>query len=247
MLKNKCIWLIGASEGIGRALASQLAAQGAKLIISSRNQERLQSLLSDIGSDIHHAVACDVTQIGSVENAWKEIAPRGIDMVIYNAGNYEPMSADKMDLNNALQMINTNLTGVFHILHKVIPAFVTAKRGQIVLVGSVAGYRGLPRSIGYGASKAGLINLAETLRCDLFQHNIHVQIVNPGFVATRLTEKNSFAMPGIISPEKAARYMVEGIQKNTFEIRFPWAFTTLLKVMRLLPDRWYFSIANRLG
>lgn len=239
-MKDKRIWLIGASEGIGRAVAQQLAAAGAVLTVSARQADRLAALVAELPGQ-HHAVACDVTDAASVGAAWLAVqANGGVDMLIYNAGTYDPMSADQFDLARAEQMVRVNFGGALLVLAGVLPYFVAKKSGHIALVGSVAGFRGLPGAIGYGASKAALIHLAENLKCDLRQFGIKVQIINPGFVATRLTAKNDFKMPGLIDADTAARAMVRGLSGNRFEIRFPFLFTTGLKLLSLLPDWLYF-------
>lgn len=239
---GKTIWLVGASEGIGRELAIQLAQQGARLIISARNADRLDSLLPELSGDHHLAVACDVSHPDSIANAWAAIAPQAIDMVIYNAGTYDPMPADQMDLAKIQMMVDVNLNGALRVLSHVIPYFTARQFGHIALVGSIAGYRGLPGAMGYSLSKAALINLAECLRCDLQKYHIGIQIINPGFVKTRLTDKNDFPMMNVITPELAARRIVRDLARKKFEIRFPWALTTLFKFFRLLPNTLYFGV-----
>jgi short-subunit dehydrogenase len=167
------------------------------------------------------------------------------DMVIYNAGAYDPMPATAFDLARVEQMIDVNLMGAVRVLHQIVED-MQATRGTIALVGSVAGYRGLPKAMGYGLSKAALIHLAENLRQDAGKDGLRVQIINPGFVKTRLTEKNEFAMPCCITAEEAARYMVRGLEKGIYEIHFPKRFTLLLKLLGLLPARLYFWICDKI-
>lgn len=240
---NKNIWLVGASEGIGRELALQLAKAGARMVVSARNEARLHALVAEMGQG-HLAAPCDVTSETSVRTAWAQIGTTigQIDLLIYNAGTYEPMAADAMQLDAIEQMIDINLRGAYRVLDCTIPAFVEAKTGQIVLVASIAGYAGLPAAMGYSASKAGLISLAETLECDLSRHGIRTQIICPGFVRTRLTEKNDFAMKSVIEVDDAARRMVRGIAGNRFEIRFPWGFSSTLKLLKWMPYWLYFSL-----
>jgi short-subunit dehydrogenase len=245
MLSGKTVWLVGASEGIGRELAIQLAQTGARLIISARNAERLNSLISELTGDGHLAVSCDVTSLDSISSAWQMIGPRQIDMLIYNAGAYEPMSADNMDLPQIENIIDINLHGALRVLSHVVPSFVARRAGHIALVGSIAGYRGLPGAMGYSLSKAALITLAECLRCDLGKYGIGIQIINPGFVKTRLTDKNDFQMINIITPQLAARRIVRDLGRAKFEIRFPWVLTTLFKFFRQLPYGWYFKIMSK--
>ena len=242
MLNGKTVWLIGASEGIGRALALQLAAAGAKVIVSARNVERLQTLVGEMAGTGHRAIPCDVTQPDNIAAAWQTIGAGILDMVIYNTGTYEPMSTDKMYLPQVEKMMDTNLHGALRVLSHVIPDFTARQAGHVALVGSIAGYRGLPGAMGYSLSKAAIISLAESLRCDLSRYHIGVQVINPGFVKTRLTDKNDFAMMNVITPELAAHRIMRDLGKRKFEIRFPWAFTTLFKVIRLLPYDLYFNL-----
>ncbi len=240
--KGQTIWLVGASEGIGRALALQLADAGATLFLSARNRERLQSLLANLPGQGHVIVACDVTQAAHVAAAWAGIAPHNPDMVIYNTGTYEPLAADQFDLARVTTMVDTNLHGALRVLSHVIPFFTMRRGGRIILTGSIAGYRGLPGALGYSLSKAAIINLAESLKCDLQRYNIGVQLINPSFVKTRLTDKNDFKMMSVITPEAAARHIICQLNTRVFEIRFPWAIATLFGFFRLIPASIYFKI-----
>lgn len=247
--KNKRVWLVGASEGIGRCLAKKLAKSGASLLLSARNEDRLRSLLQEIDGQQHLILPLDATKKESIEKVWNEIQSLNAvpDIFIYNSGYYEPMSAVNFDFDIIKKMLDINLYGAFMTLAKIIPAFIQNHKGHIILVGSIAGYVGLPRSIGYGASKAGIINLAESLHCDLNNQGIRVQVVNPGFVETRLTDKNTFDMPFIITADKAANYIFKGLSSSSFEIRFPWFFSTLLKILRFFPYRLYFFLLQSLS
>ena len=245
--KGKRIWIVGASEGIGRALAIKLAAAEAILVLSARNKERLVNLLKDLEGHHHQVVPLDVTEQKSVDDAWKEMKSHhpALDMLIYNSGSYEPMSAVDFEIESIKKILDVNLYGAFTVLSKVVPSFVHQRKGHVVLVGSLAGYIGLPNSMGYAASKAGVINLAEGLCCDLHAHGIKVQVVNPGFVKTRLTDKNAFSMPFLVSVEDAAKHIFKGMQSSSFEIRFPWFFSTIMKALRLLPYRVYFYLLHK--
>lgn len=246
MLQGKRIWLIGASEGIGRALAVQLSAHGAALALSARNQTRLEEVGAQCMGTPPVLAPCDVTDVTSVQSAWEVIAASwGVpDIVIYNAGTYEPMPAQRFNLHDVEGMVDVNFRGALRVLAHVIPAFIAKERGHIALVGSVAGYRGLPDAMGYGASKAAIIHLAENLRCDLAPYGIKTQIINPGFVRTRLTDKNTFAMPEIISVEQAAGYIVSGLQSKRFEISFPPLFATVMKMLKIIPAGLYFKLVG---
>ena len=239
-LVGKSVWLVGASEGIGRSVALKLKAEGAKIIISARNIERLETLAEELGSSCH-VVPIDVSDNTSVSEAFEKLSTLygTPDKVIYNAGYYHPMGAKDFDLTETEAMLDVNFRGACRVLAAIIPAFLKRKSGHIILVGSLAGYRGLPNAIGYGASKAALIHLAENLVCDLTKFGIRTQLISPGFVKTRLTDKNNFSMPSMISPDAAAAIIVKGIQKNVFEVRFPWLFSTGFKIIGLFPFALY--------
>ncbi|KPA19892.1 putative oxidoreductase [Shimia sp. SK013] len=231
-ISGKTYWLVGASEGLGRALARALAAEGAHLVLSARNVDRLDSLSADIpGSRV---LAMDVTDAASVSNAIAAVGD--IDGVIYNAGAYDPMNASEWDAEAALKMCDVNFLGAMRILGQIIPTFLNAGKGDVTLIGSLAAYRGLPNSIGYGASKAALRSVAETMRHDLAGSGIVVRLVNPGFIDTRLTQKNTFKMPMLMSPEKAAARVVGAMRKRRFRTDFPAPFSWLLRLYSVLPD-----------
>lgn len=241
-MNNKRIWLIGASEGIGAALAKQLAGEGATLVLSARNAQRLAALCSELPGNGHQALAVDVTSLEEVQHAWQSLAASPPDMVIYNAGTYTPMDVQQLQIDAVESMLDVNLRGAFRVVSAVMPTFLHQNRGHLVLVGSVAGYRGLPSAMGYGASKAGIMHLAENLKADLKKTDIRVQLVSPGFVKTRLTDMNDFPMPCIITAERAAHYIVAGLQSNRFEIHFPKRFSYVLKLLSLLPAWLYFRL-----
>ena len=241
------IWLIGASAGIGESLALQLAQEGATLAISARSEDKLDELKARMHGDGHVALGVDVTDLASIASAWGRLSkdwPR-VDMVIFLAGIYEPMGIDNFDLDMIERTININLIGAYRLLDCILPGMRKQAGGKIVLTASVAGYRGLPKSFAYGESKAALIQLAETLHIELVNSGVGVQLISPGFVRTRLTDKNRFDMPMIITPERAAQYIADGLAGNAFEIHFPKRFTLMLKFMQLLPRRVYFALINQ--
>lgn len=246
--ENKIVWLIGASYGIGAQLAQDLSDKGAIMCLSARSDDKLQNVSEQCRSDTT-IVTCDVTQTESVQRAYHIIKEKygHIDMVIYNAGAYDPTSSLNFDLDAIFTMIDVNLHGAIRTLHTILPDMQQRHSGVIALVGSVAGYRGLPKAMGYGASKAALIHLAENLKQDLGQHSgITVQLINPGFVKTRLTDKNDFTMPMRISTAKASQYIVNGLEKQSYEIHFPKRFTYIMKILALLPNRLYFWLSEKL-
>ncbi len=229
---GKTYWLIGASEGLGRALAQVLSSRGAKLILSSRNTERLESLCETLPDA--RTVPIDVTDLETVRGAVAAVGE--VDGLIYNAGAYEPMTSSEWDTETALAISDVNYSGAVRVLGETVPGLVRAGKGDITLIGSLAGYRGLPAAIGYGASKAALISLAETMRFDLAGTGVTVRIVNPGFIKTRLTEKNSFKMPMLMTPEDAASRVVRAMEKRRFRTDFPAPFSWAIRVLDFLPD-----------
>ena len=231
-LTGKRYWLIGASEGLGRALAHQLDQQGVHLVVSARNATRLDSLCSELTHA--RAVPMDVTDAGSVRAA--ALRAGAVDGLIYNAGAYVPMRATQWDGDAALAMCDVNFTGAMRVLAEVLPGFVEKGRGDITLIGSLAGYRGLPAAVGYGASKAALISLAETLRFDLRGTGVRVRLINPGFIKTRLTAKNDFKMPMLMEPDAAARKVIRAMGKRRFRTDFPAPFSWFIRLIDHLPD-----------
>lgn len=229
---GKSYWLIGSSEGLGRALAKRLDDEGARVILSARNAERLGHLCGELRNA--QVVPLDVTDSDAVRKAAAFVGP--LDGVIYNAGAYEPMRATEWDSNTALRMTDVNFTGALRVLGEVVPGFVEKGRGDITLVGSLAGYRGLPAAIGYGASKAALVSLAETMRFDLKGTGVTVRLVNPGFIMTRLTEKNSFRMPMLMTPEAAAERVLSAMKKHRFRTDFPAPFSWAMRCLACAPD-----------
>ncbi|WP_435660544.1 SDR family NAD(P)-dependent oxidoreductase [Leisingera caerulea] len=229
---GKTIWMVGASHGLGREVARKLDRAGARLVLSARSEDALEELASELKQA--QAVPLDVTDAESVAEAFRQAGP--VDALLFNAGAYEPMRTQDWDAEAVLAMSDVNFTGALRVLGHVVPGFVEAGRGDITLVGSLAGYRGLPASIGYGASKAALISLAETMRHDLKDSGVTVRVVNPGFIKTRLTDKNSFKMPQLMEPEEAAGHVVSAMQSRRFRTDFPRPFSYAIKAFDMLPD-----------
>lgn len=247
--RGRRVWLVGASSGIGRALAGQLHARGAHVTVSGRQQALLEAFTRDHPGS--QALALDVTCPEAVRAAAQRLQAVGpLDLMCYCAGHYRPMRADALDLDELLRHQQVNVTGALHVLAAVVPAFLAAARAghapHLSLVASVAGWRGLPQSLAYGPTKAALINLAETLFLDLRPLGVGVSVVNPGFVDTPLTRQNDFAMPALLTPEQAADAMLRGWARGDFEVHFPRRFTLWLKLLRLLPYRAYFALVHRM-
>ena len=239
--QGKRVWLLGASTGIGAALARLLAARGARLALSARRIEGLAELaLPDA-----LCLPCDVTDAAALAAVAADLRTTwgGVDLVIYLAGDYVPMGADDFDLAVAERLFAVNFTGAAKLAAAVLPDLPAG--GGIAFVASVAGYRGLPKALAYGPGKAALIHFAECLHLDLAPRGIGVWAINPGFVATRLTAQNDFAMPALLTPEAAAQATLAGLASGRFEIHYPKRFTRVLKFLSLLPDGWYFPLIRR--
>lgn len=238
------VWVIGASYGIGAALARRLINDGARVAMSARSRDLLDAIAE--GNDARVEVL-DVTDAASVAKAARGIVAAwgGVDLVLIVAGTHVEMRADTFDLVRAKRLFDVNVNGVLNCLDTVLPTLLQQRRGGIAIVSSVAGYRGLPRALIYGPTKAALINLAESLYLDLSPQGIGVYLVNPGFVDTPLTQKNEFKMPALIPADKAAELTLDGIAAGEFEIHFPRRFTNLLRLLRTLPYPAYFAAVRR--
>lgn len=220
-MKRKA-WIIGASTGIGAAVADELTAKGWDVVRSSRSQGEIRIDVSDDASVVDAA------------NRYQE-AHGNFDLVLVMAGFWQRMSAKQFDLEVFKEHNNTNNVGLARCVAAVLPKMINQNSGTLIGVSSVAGFRGLPGSSGYGPSKAAQINLLESLRTDLQDTNVLIQTVSPGFVKTPMTDVNTFPMPFIISADKAAKIIVKGIEKKKAEIVFPTPMAILMKLSRLVP------------
>ena len=242
------VWLVGASSGIGRALALRLASDGWRVQVSARRREGLQGLAELAPAGRISVYPLDVTDPEKVHEVVDciERDAGAIDIAILNAGDYEPMALDSFDAALFRRLMEVNYLGVVHCLEALLPVMRPRGRGQILVTASVAGYRGLPLAGPYGASKAALINLAESLHPELARSGINLRVINPGFVDTPLTRKNRFTMPFLMTPEDAARRIITQLARGGFEISFPRVFVWMLKVLRCLPYRLYFFLIRRM-
>lgn len=246
-MTKKTVWIIGASHGIGEALAQKYFNAGFDVAISARSVAALEEIRREIYQQKQPAenevlvTKLDVCDAASLQTSLNQIIEKfsQIDLVIFAAAIYQPSALLDSDLSVCNQTIAVNLGGAFNLLHVILPQMTKQKFGHLAFIASVAGYRGLPKSLAYGASKAGLINLCEGIYPELKRQNIDLSVINPGFVKTRLTDKNSFSMPFIITPQKAAEEIFNGLALKKFEIHFPRRFTYLLKILRILPN-WLF-------
>ncbi len=235
---GKRYWLVGASEGLGLALARQMHAKGAHLILSARNEAKLAEVCKTLPNAT--ALALDVSDSAAVTAAASRIG--AVDGMVWLAGVYWPMSAQTLDPAQFTQMCDVNFTGCARVLGAILPGMIACGQGHIVLTGSLSGFRGLPGAMGYQASKAGVMALAECLHADLRGTGIRVQLANPGFIKTRLTALNSFKMPFLMEPEEAAAQMMTLMESSAFKRSFPMVFSWLFRLSQFLPDWAYYPI-----
>ncbi len=239
------VWVIGASTGIGAATARSLLAAGARVALSARSAEKLAGVAA--GNARALLLPLDFTDTVAVRAAWNALEANWgrVDLVLVVAGTHQEMRAWDLDEARALDLLRTNLHAVIGTCSVVVPALLRQQGGAIAIVASVAGYRGLPKALVYGASKAAVINFTESLYLDLAPKGIGVYLISPGFVQTPLTDRNDFKMPALITPEEAADAILKGLRRGRFEIDFPRRFTLVMKFLQLLPYRWYFALVHR--
>ncbi|SMY09011.1 SDR family NAD(P)-dependent oxidoreductase [Flavimaricola marinus] len=237
--QGKRYWLVGASEGLGREVALALSRAGAEVVVSARSEDRLASLVEEMPGKASYAVV-DVTDREAVEAVAAKIGP--LDGMVYLAGVYWPLGAKEWDNEKAEAMADINYLGASRCVGAVIGPMVERGEGHIVLTGSLSGFRGVAGAIGYGASKAAVMYLAESMHADLRKTGVKVQLVNPGFIKTRLTDKNDFSMPFIMEPEAAAREFVEHMNTDAFKKSFPWMFSWMFRGSQILPDWLYYRL-----
>lgn len=236
---GKRYWLVGASAGLGEALARKLVAVGAHVVISARSEDDLQKLAAELGHNASY-VTIDVSDADDVARAAAEVGE--IDGYVHLAGVYWPMPAQDWNVEQVNMMMDINCTGLTRVLGHVVPAMVARDAGHIVITSSLTGFRGLPRSIGYTASKAANMSLAECMYADLRETGVDVQVANPGFIKTQLTAKNDFDMPFIMEPAEAAEIMFQHMQSGGFKRSFPGLFSLVFRGSQFLPDWLYYRI-----
>lgn len=244
------VWITGAGRGIGEALTHLFSRLGVTVYASSRNVSELERLKENCR---HYAgmvvpIPLDITdshQIADMMESWD--LGRGLPgLVILNAGTHDPFPAQEFSATRSERLLNTNLIGTLKCIEPVLKRYIEQDAGHLAIMASVAGYRGLPTAAAYGAGKAAIINLCEALRLDLYRTNVKLQVINPGFVRTPLTDKNDFQMPALIEPDDAAKRILRGLLSSKFEITFPKRFTFFLKLLRILPYSWYFYLVSRI-
>ncbi len=243
--RAQVVWIVGASSGIGLATARALHAQGARVALSARSETSLAAACNTLPGAL--PLPLDVTDPASVREAHQRLRHAFGEpaFVLYCAGRYEAHHADTLSAELLREHMAVNYVGAAHVLEAVLPGMLAAGRGHLSLVASVAGYRGLPKALAYGPTKAALNNLAEVLWLDLHERGVGVSVINPGFVATPMTAVNRFRMPALLQPDEAARAMLGGWAEGRFEIHFPRRFTLAMKALRHLGPRAYFATVGR--
>ncbi len=247
-MNKKVVWITGAGKGIGRALALEMAASGDIVAASARTRDDLDTLVADAErtGGTMRAYPLDITDAAAardvVARIERELGP--IALAILNAGTHAEISGTSFDLKVFRHIVDTNLYGTANCLAALLPKLVARKAGHVAIVGSLAGYRGLPTAGAYAASKAGLIALCEAMKPELDVAGVKLQLVSPGFVDTPLTRRNSFAMPFIIPPDKAVRAILRGLDSHRFEIAFPRRMSLAMRLIKVLPYPLFFRITR---
>ena len=240
---SKNIWITGASSGIGKALAIKFAREGWKVAASARRENLLKELNQE--NENIHPFPLDVTNIDQCKTVFENIVEKfkNIEISIFGTGIHDPKSEKKFNLDKIRKIMEVNYFGTMNSINAVYDYYNNKKSGQISIISSVAGYRGLPAAGAYCASKSALTSFAETLQFEMKRKNVRVSLISPGFIKTPMTDQNDFPMPMIKSPEFAAEQIYIGlIKKKGFEIHFPKAFTYFLKFLRILPNSIYFKL-----
>lgn len=241
----RTVWVTGASSGMGLEVCRLLDREGVNVAASARSADKLNEIARK--SDHIAAYPLDVTDQDAVATSIEQIEDKtgNIDLAILNAGVWELMDSIDLDARAVRAGIETNYMGVINALDALLPRMLERKRGHIAIVASVAGYRGLPRSIAYGPTKAALINLAEILKSELEPHGIIVSVINPGFIDTPLTRDNPFPMPMLMQADVAAACMLAGLKRKKYEIIFPRRFVLAMKLLRVVPNIVFFWVVGR--
>lgn len=239
------VWIVGASTGIGEALARKMAREGWTVTASARSEEKLAQLAEKQAGIAPYAL--DVTDLEAVRAAVPAIeeATGPIDLAVFNAGTHAEDSMETFNAEAVRKIMELNYMGVVHGLDAVLPKMVERKSGHVALVASIAGWRGLPTAAAYGASKAAVISLAEALKFDGDRLGIKVQVVSPGFVKTPLTDLNSFEMPFLMDVEDAVDAFYDGLRGDKFEITFPWKFAFLMRRLQKMPYSLFFKLVAK--
>jgi short-subunit dehydrogenase len=243
---DKVIWITGASSGIGKALAIKFAKEGWKVAISARRENLLNEIAKTYNDIFPYPL--DVTDSKKCELVFNSIKERfkNVDISVFSTGIHDPKSEKSLDLNKVRQIMEVNFFGTINSVNAVYKYYKERKSGQISIVSSVAGYRGLPAGGAYCASKSALTSFTESLNFDMKRNNVRVSLISPGFIKTPMTDQNDFPMPMIKTPEFAAEEIYNGlVKKNAFEIHFPKSFTFIMKILQILPNWAYFKLVEK--
>ena len=246
MAEKKVIWITGASSGIGKALAIKFAENG-WIVAASARRENLLKELQNINQNIY-PYPLDVTDIEKCKLTAKSIIDNlnGIDICVFGTGMHDPKSEKQFNLDKIREIMEVNYFGTMNSINSIYNYFSKKKNGQISIISSVAGYRGLPAAGAYCASKAALTSFTESLNFEMKMKNVRVSLISPGFIKTPMTDQNDFPMPMIKSPEFAANEIYKGLtEKKGFEIHFPKAFTFIMKFLQILPNGLYFKLVSK--
>ncbi|MGI9481731.1 MAG: SDR family NAD(P)-dependent oxidoreductase [Hyphomicrobiales bacterium] len=241
----RTVWITGASTGLGREMAVQLARHGVKVAVSARSEEKLKSLAKEVANVFPYPL--NVTDVSSLEQAVQDIEKNlgPIDLAVFNAGTYEPQPAEQMDHASFHHIMAVNYSGAVSGVIAVLGPMRNRAAGHIAIVASVAGYRGLPNAGAYGSTKAALINFAESIKTEIERDGIITSVINPGFIDTPMTQKNDFPMPFLMDVEQAAKTTIAGLRAGKFEVAYPMKLVLILKLMRILPYWLYFALIER--
>lgn len=247
--QGRHVWIVGASSGIGLATAEALARAGAVVAVSARQAAPLDDFARRFPGAL--ALPLDVTRLDQLQAAAARLQADwpSLDLVMYCAGHYKAQNAAQYSLTEMLKHQDINVTGALRLLDVVLPRLIAQGSGHLSLVASVAGWRGAPNALAYGPTKAALISLAQCLWFDLAPRGIGMSVISPGFVETPLTAQNTFEMPALITPDVAAREILAGWRRGTFEMHFPRRFSLTLKLLDLIglaSDRLYFKLVQRI-
>ena len=245
-MNKKTIWITGASSGIGKAVAEKFASKGWKVAVSARTKAVLDQMSKNQNM---FSFPMDVTDQAQIKKSFDNILTEfgDLDLCIFSSGTYDPKDESKINSDKIRNVINVNFFGVIDCVKVVEDHFKNKKSGHISIVSSIAGYRGLPNSSGYGPSKAALTNFAESIYFDFKKYGVRVSIISPGFIKTPLTDKNEFPMPFLKTPDYAAEKIFNGLVKsNVFEVHFPKGLTLTLKFLRILPYKIYLFLVDKL-
>ena len=243
---DKVIWITGASSGIGKALAIKFAKEGWKVAISARRENLLNEIAKTYNDIFPYPL--DVTDSKKCELVFNSIKEKfkNVDISVFSTGIHDPKSEKSLDLNKVRQIMEVNFFGTINSVNAVYKYYKERKSGQISIVSSVAGYRGLPTGGAYCASKSALTSFTESLNFDMKRNNVRVSLISPGFIKTPMTDQNDFPMPMIKTPEFAAEEIYNGlVKKNAFEIHFPKSFTFIMKILQILPNWAYFKLVEK--